>query len=226
MVRGAAELGDHDVRAFLDDQLAAALARGSRARSGCPSSRSAGTPPPRARGARRRGARARGRSGSSRSCSSPTSAVAIASRIAGVGLVAVSERRSITARRRLAFGSCRTTIPTLCRPTCPSRGRRRRRSPDRCRAPARDTRLDAGAGRRRRPRRPLRLSPHRSPGQAALPRLGRHPRRARVHAAVVRFPRPPGRARRARCSANRRRLDADARRAGRVRGAEPHAVCR
>src|SRR5205823_747853 len=35
--------------------------------------------------------------GSSRSCSSPTSAAAIAASIAGVGFVAVSERRSITA---------------------------------------------------------------------------------------------------------------------------------
>src|SRR5262249_47886259 len=34
--------------------------------------------------------------GSSRTCSSPTSAAAIAARISGVGLVAVSERRSIT----------------------------------------------------------------------------------------------------------------------------------
>ena len=35
--------------------------------------------------------------GSSRSCSSPTSARAIAARMASVGFVAVSERRSITA---------------------------------------------------------------------------------------------------------------------------------
>ena len=83
------------MRRLLDDQLGRRARRGSAARSGSPSSRSAGTPPPPGRAARRRGARARARSGSSRDCSSPTSAVAIAARIACEGRVWVSERRSI-----------------------------------------------------------------------------------------------------------------------------------
>ena len=47
--------------------------------------------------------------GSSRFCSSPTAAAAIAARIPGVGRVAVSERRSIMARRlppRLFHNHC------------------------------------------------------------------------------------------------------------------------
>ena len=92
----AAELGDHDVRRSPRRGARAALARGSRARSGSPSSPSAGRRPPPARETRPPRRSSASTVGSSRRCSSPTSAFAIASRMPGDGLVCVSERRSIT----------------------------------------------------------------------------------------------------------------------------------
>ena len=94
--RGAAELGDHDVRASPRRPARCRARRGSRARSGCPSSPSAGRRPPPGRAAPRRAARARAPSGPRaparrrpRRSPSPRAFPATA-------CVCVSERRSIT----------------------------------------------------------------------------------------------------------------------------------
>ena len=97
--RGAAELGDHDVRRLLDDSSVPRSPRIGERDLVAPSSRSAGRPPPPGRAARRRGARARGRSDPRAPARRRPPRVAIASRIAGDGLVWVSERRSIIAVR-------------------------------------------------------------------------------------------------------------------------------
>ena len=114
------------MRRLLDDELGRRARRGSRARSGCPSSPSAGRRPPPGRAARRRGARARGTVGSSRSCSSPTSAFAIASRIAArrlrlrVGAEVDHARQILRGERsRRVSKLARASIRTRCRPDLP-----------------------------------------------------------------------------------------------------------
>ncbi len=183
--RRAAELGDHDVGGLLDDQLGAALAEDQRARSGSPSSRSGGRRPPPGRAAPPRGAPARGRSGSSRACSSPTSALAIAARIAAEGLVWVSERRSIISPQsnepltsRLDDHADDTARPTV--------------HPARDRAEGRAARLHPDTGVARLALLGVQLEPHDEAADGARPRQAlqavEHEPHGRDHGPVLQRP--------------------------------------
>ena len=143
-----AELGPRDVRAAPRRAPPGRARPGTVRRARCPSSRSARTAPPRGRTARPPAPRGAATVGSSPYTSSPTSALAIAARIASVGWVRVSLRRSITRILTTTAGD----QPDVCGPRLSARPHRpgplpgelrghrrgvRARAPSTCRVPLR-----------------------------------------------------------------------------------------